>query len=120
MYLVFTCMLGESFHRQFRSLLLCLSDIFQTLILFFGWFNLPGNIYWTDRGHDVIQVAKLNGSSRFVVIHDDMEKPRSIAVHPTQGWVPNQDLTGETTLMQQTETDNNNKNYDIIISRHGA
>ncbi|KAL8579462.1 hypothetical protein ACOMHN_026827 [Nucella lapillus] len=48
---------------------------------------VAGNIYWTDRGHDVIQVAKLNGSNSFVVIHDQMEKPRSIAVHPTQGYL---------------------------------
>ncbi|XP_070183011.1 low-density lipoprotein receptor-related protein 1-like [Littorina saxatilis] len=48
---------------------------------------IAGNIYWTDRGHDVIQVSKLNGSNRFVVIHDNMEKPRSIAVHPTNGYL---------------------------------
>ena len=32
MYLVFTCMPGESYHRQLRSLLLCLCDVFQVLI----------------------------------------------------------------------------------------
>ncbi|XP_076445601.1 prolow-density lipoprotein receptor-related protein 1-like [Babylonia areolata] len=48
---------------------------------------VAGNIYWTDRGHDVIQVAKLNGNNRFVIIHDQMEKPRAIAVHPTLGYL---------------------------------
>ena len=28
MYLVFTCMQGESYHRQLRSLLLCLCGVF--------------------------------------------------------------------------------------------
>ena len=32
MYLVFTCTPGESYRRQLRSLLLCLCDVFQTLI----------------------------------------------------------------------------------------
>ena len=32
MYLVFTCMPGESYCRQLGSLLLCLCDIFRALI----------------------------------------------------------------------------------------
>ena len=32
MYLVFIRMPGESYHRQLRSLLLCLCDVFQVLI----------------------------------------------------------------------------------------
>ena len=32
MYLVFTGMPGEGYHRQLRSLLLCLCDVFQLLM----------------------------------------------------------------------------------------
>ena len=32
MYLVFTCMPGESYRRRLRSLLLCLCDVFRSLI----------------------------------------------------------------------------------------
>ena len=48
MYLVFTRMLGESFHRQFRSLLLCLSDIFQALINPFLLLILPARQHLLD------------------------------------------------------------------------
>ena len=34
MYSVFTCIPGESYHGQLRSLLLCLCDVFRSLINF--------------------------------------------------------------------------------------
>ena len=49
--------------------------------------SLSGNIYWTDQGFDVIEVARLNGSFRYVVISQGLDKPRAITVHPEKGWV---------------------------------
>ena len=44
-----------------------------------------GNVYWTDAGHSTIEMAKLDGSYRYIVASGNMEKPRSIVVHPDLG-----------------------------------
>ena len=42
-------------------------------------------IYWTDDGHNRIQVANLDGSMRAVLIYEGLEKPRAIALHYDKG-----------------------------------
>uniref|UniRef100_A0A3Q3XIF9 EGF-like domain-containing protein n=1 Tax=Mola mola TaxID=94237 RepID=A0A3Q3XIF9_MOLML len=44
-------------------------------------------IYWVDMGFDVIEVARLNGSFRYVVISQGLDKPRAITVHPEKGYL---------------------------------
>ncbi|XP_067123645.1 low-density lipoprotein receptor-related protein 1 isoform X3 [Centruroides vittatus] len=48
---------------------------------------LAGNMYWIDPSYDIIEVAHLNGSNRFVVISGNMDKPKAIVVHPFQGFL---------------------------------
>ena len=45
------------------------------------------NIYWTDTGTDHIEVARLNGSYRKVIISEELLEPRAIVVDPLDGLV---------------------------------
>lgn len=48
---------------------------------------LAGNMYWSDPTRNVIEVARLNGSSRYVVVAHDIEKPSSVCVDPLAGYL---------------------------------
>lgn len=50
-------------------------------------FMAPGNLYWTDHGLNLIEIARLNGLYRSVVISEGLDQPRAIAVHPQRGYV---------------------------------
>ena len=43
------------------------------------------NLYWTDTGTDRIEVSRLDGSSRKIVISEDLDEPRAITLHPSLG-----------------------------------
>lgn len=43
------------------------------------------NLYWTDTGRNTIEVAKLDGSCRKVLINNSLDEPRAIAVFPRKG-----------------------------------
>ena len=45
------------------------------------------NLYWTDTGTDRIEVTRLNGTSRTVLISDRLNEPRAIALDPQRGWM---------------------------------
>ena len=45
------------------------------------------NIYWTDTGTDRIEVARLNGTSRKVLVSERLYEPRAIVLDPMAGWV---------------------------------
>ncbi|KAG8234142.1 hypothetical protein J437_LFUL007508, partial [Ladona fulva] len=47
---------------------------------------IANNIYWTDTGRKVLEVARLDGSSRKIVIGQDLDEPRSIALYPKKGF----------------------------------
>lgn len=45
------------------------------------------NLYWTDHGLNLIEIARLNGMYRSVVISEGLDQPRAITVHPQRGYV---------------------------------
>lgn len=45
------------------------------------------NLYWTDTGTDRIEVSRLNGTHRKVLIHEDLGEPRAIALALELGWM---------------------------------
>lgn len=51
-------------------------------------------MYWTNDGSssDVIEVSDLDGTNRLVLIHEELEKPSDIVVHPTAGSVVGEGL----------------------------
>lgn len=46
---------------------------------------VANNLYWADTGSKRIEVARLNGSSRKVLIWQGIEEPRSLALDPQEG-----------------------------------
>lgn len=43
------------------------------------------NLYWTDTGTDVIEVARVDGKYRRTLITHDLDQPRAIALIPQKG-----------------------------------
>ena len=41
-------------------------------------------LYWTDTGPDTIEVSELDGSSACVLLQNELDEPRAIAVDPTE------------------------------------
>ena len=45
------------------------------------------NLYWCDKTTDTIEVSKLNGLYRKILVRDNLQEPRAIAVHPYMGYL---------------------------------
>ncbi|NXE81490.1 LRP5 protein, partial [Cochlearius cochlearius] len=45
------------------------------------------NLYWTDTGTDRIEVTRLNGTSRKILISENLDEPRAIVLHPVMGYM---------------------------------
>ena len=72
-------------------LFLCISDV-QAVVrselknpdgIAVDW--VAQNLYWTDTGTNRIEVSRLNGSARRVLIDENLDEPRAIALDPTKG-----------------------------------
>ncbi|KAJ2938963.1 hypothetical protein O0L34_g17775 [Tuta absoluta] len=45
------------------------------------------NIYWCDKGTDTIEVSRLDGRHRKVLIRNNLSEPRALALHPQKGTI---------------------------------
>lgn len=43
------------------------------------------NLYWSDSGTDRIEVSHLNGTSRRVLVSENLDEPRAIVLDPGEG-----------------------------------
>ena len=43
------------------------------------------NLYWTDSGFQRIEVIRLDGASRSVLVSENLDEPRAIIVDPEEG-----------------------------------
>ncbi|XP_068085893.1 low-density lipoprotein receptor-related protein 4 [Anabrus simplex] len=48
---------------------------------------IADNVYWTDAGRKVLEVARLDGSSRKEIIRDGLDEPRALAMFPRKGYL---------------------------------
>lgn len=46
---------------------------------------LANNLYWSDSVAKIIEVSRLDGTSRKAIIKTDLDEPRSIIVYPKRG-----------------------------------
>lgn len=45
------------------------------------------NVYWCDKGTDTVEVARLDGRHRRVLLREGLSEPRALALLPAAGWL---------------------------------
>lgn len=74
---------------------------------------VAGNIYWLDPYYDIIEVARLNGSNRYVIVSGDMDKANGIVVNPIKGYIVWSDI-GSMPKIETAQLDGSNRR--VIVS----
>lgn len=46
---------------------------------------LADNLYWTDTGRKVLEIARLDGTCRKAIITQGLDEPRAVALFPRKG-----------------------------------
>ncbi|CAG2110813.1 unnamed protein product, partial [Medioppia subpectinata] len=71
------------------------------------------NLYWCDKGKDSIEVSRLDGKFRKVLIKDGLEEPRAIVLNPFDGYLYWTDW-GETPYIGRAGMDGSS--FSILIN----
>lgn len=66
---------------------------------------LAGNMYWSDPKRNVIEVSRLNGSHRYVVVAHGVEKPTGLCVDPIAGYL----IWASASRIERTRLDGSNR-----------
>lgn len=79
---------GGSSPRALRLFPPCLKVLHRTGLsnpdgLAVDW--VGGNLYWCDKGRDTIEVSKLNGAYRTVLVSSGLREPRALVVDVQNG-----------------------------------
>ena len=45
------------------------------------------HLYWTDTGTNTVSMSDLKGRMTAVLVQDELEEPRAIALHPAKGYI---------------------------------
>lgn len=43
---------------------------------------LADNLYWTDTGRKVLEVARMDGTCRKAIVNQGLDEPRAVAIFP--------------------------------------
>lgn len=76
---------------------------------------VAGNIYWLDPYYDIIEVARLNGSSRYVIVSGEMDKANGIVVNPIKGYIVWSDI-GSVPKIEIARLDGSDRK--VIVNTH--
>nr|CAI5860807.1 unnamed protein product [Callosobruchus analis] len=76
------------------------------------------NIYWTDTGTDRIEVVRLQGGYRKVIIMDKLIDPRGIAVASSLGWLFWSDWNEKEPKVERSNLDGSERTQ-IVTERLG-
>ncbi|XP_078453259.1 low-density lipoprotein receptor-related protein 6-like [Lampetra planeri] len=74
---------------------------------------LGRKLYWTDSETNRVEVAELDGSHRKVLVWQDLDQPRAIALHPAQGFMYWTDW-GEVPKIERAGMDGTSRSVLII------
>ena len=89
--------------------------VFPLFSLHLDW--IAGHIYWTDMSFDVIEVAHLNGSHRYVVVSGDLQSPKAIALAAHKGLMFWADSATDAPKIERANLDGSERR--VIVNKTG-
>lgn len=96
-------------------------------------YGFLGNLYWTDPKLKVIEVCRLDGSNRYVVLPRGIDSPHSLALDPPHGYLfwtdigkhprisrAGLDASNSLVIANLTSGTINDITLDYVVSKHNV